>query len=594
MAGVTGTNDAETPTVGKPSEPVQTAPHPIAVHTVGAVTVPGEPGGDPGTPTEQRFLAKLFSARFLALDTTPTDRLWGWLGPLLITAFAAVLRLVNLGNPSTLVFDETYYVKGAYTLLREGYEAEWPDTPNPAFEAGDLDSYLDYADYVVHPPVGKWMIALGLKIGGAENSWAWRLAPAIVGIIAVWLLARTARKLFGSTVFGVVAGGLMAIDGVAIVHSRTGLLDVFLMFWVVVAFALLVKDREWSRRRLAARSAALVESGKGIGRDGPVVGIRWGRLAAAVALGLACGTKWSGLYFVAVFCVLSVAWDASARRAIGAPKWHIGSFLLDAVPAAASMLPTVLVVYLLSWSAWFANIKSFDRQWAVDHPGSYPSWLPDTVVGWGEAFRSFLSYHERMMSFHTGLNSTHTYMSNPWGWLIQQRPTSFYFRKIENGEGGCGAQDCVRAITSNGNPLIWWFATLAILVALYAIVRYRDWRAVAVLSGILAGWVPWLFFPERTIFTFYVIAFAPWMYLTLTYALVLVWERSQPRPHETVATAPAWQTAMARRRRSTALWSIVGLLIFLFLISAFFYPIWTAMNVPYDFWRSHMWFKSWV
>jgi dolichyl-phosphate-mannose--protein O-mannosyl transferase len=30
------------------------------------------------------------------------------------------------------------------------------------------------------------------------------------------------------------------------------------------------------------------------------------------------------------------------------------------------------------------------------------------------------------------------------------------------------------------------------------------------------------------------------------------------------------------------------------LVSLFFYPIWTAMPVPYEFWLSHMWLKSWI
>jgi hypothetical protein len=29
-------------------------------------------------------------------------------------------------------------------------------------------------------------------------------------------------------------------------------------------------------------------------------------------------------------------------------------------------------------------------------------------------------------------------------------------------------------------------------------------------------------------------------------------------------------------------------------VSAFFYPVWTAWVVPYDFWRLHMWLTSWV
>ena len=36
-----------------------------------------------------------------------STRLWGWLGPMLVTLVAAVMRLVNLDHPDELVFDET-------------------------------------------------------------------------------------------------------------------------------------------------------------------------------------------------------------------------------------------------------------------------------------------------------------------------------------------------------------------------------------------------------------------------------------------------------------------------------------------------------
>ena len=47
----------------------------------------------------------------------PTDRLTGWAVTLVITAIAFVTRVVNLGYPNKLVFDETYYAKDAYSLL---------------------------------------------------------------------------------------------------------------------------------------------------------------------------------------------------------------------------------------------------------------------------------------------------------------------------------------------------------------------------------------------------------------------------------------------------------------------------------------------
>jgi dolichyl-phosphate-mannose--protein O-mannosyl transferase len=41
-----------------------------------------------------------------------------WLAYTFVVSLAAGLRFWNLGNPHKLVFDETYYVKDAYTLSR--------------------------------------------------------------------------------------------------------------------------------------------------------------------------------------------------------------------------------------------------------------------------------------------------------------------------------------------------------------------------------------------------------------------------------------------------------------------------------------------
>lgn len=524
------------------------------------------------------LLSRLFSARFLALGATAQARMWGWVGATIIALVAGGLRFFRLGYPPSLVFDETYYVKGAYTLLRSGYENDWPKEPNDAWNAGQLDTFLPAADYVVHPPLGKWMIAFGMWIGDPSNPFFWRFSTALVSVIAVFLIARAGRSLFGSTAFGLVAAGLFAIDGVGIVHARTGLLDSFLMFFVVIAFALLVKDRHWRRTRLAKLCAARLDSGFDLGPYGPRLGIGWYRFFAALSLGLATGIKWSGAYYVAVFCVMAVLWDAGARYSIGAKRWLPGAFFRDAVPSALVMVPTAIAGYGLAWSSWFFSANSYGRQWHVDNPLEYWSWLPNVVTAPIDALRSLIHYHATMLTFHTGLSSEHTYEAPAWGWLLQIRPTSFYWNKVATGENGCAASACTSAITSIGNPLIWWIGTAAFLFALYRLVTRFDWRAGAIVAGIGAGWIPWLFFPDRTIFTFYTIVFAPFIYLAVAYLALVLWDR--------------WSLEPRTRKRLTQVYIWVGAAIV--ILSVFFYPIWTGIQIPMWFWQLHMWLPTWV
>jgi dolichyl-phosphate-mannose-protein mannosyltransferase len=525
------------------------------------------------TPTGHALLVRLLGERRVAMDSSARSKLVGWVGVAVVTLIAAVTRLWNLGTPGTLVFDETYYVKDAFTLGSEGYERAWPDDPNPAFEAGDVMSYLDQAAYVVHPPVGKWMIWLGMELGGgATNPFAWRLASAVVGIAAVFLLVRIARRLFASSIMGVVAGFLLAIDGQAIVHSRTALLDQFLMFWVLVAFGCLVLDREQARRRLADRVSAIVEAGGSVARYGPSLGFRWWRLAAGVSLGLACGVKWSGLYFVAVFGLLTVLWDVTARRRAGIGRWAEDSLLTDAIPAFLQIVPVALVTYVASWWSWIATSGGYYRDWATNNPDA-KAWLPD----WLE---SLWYYHTQMYSFHRGLESEHAYAAHPLGWIVQWRPTSFFWERTAAGEGTCGADvqnGCATAMTALGNPLLWFLAAIAIVATIVLGVWLRDWRALAVLSGTVAGWLPWFAFADRTIFTFYSIVFTPWVILTLVYPMVVALERSR------------W-----RQGKGGVLAVVAAVVAAITLVSVAFYPFWSAMEVPYDYWRQVFRFQNWV
>lgn len=533
---------------------------------------------EPDESTLDRLRDKLLGSAYLALDATSRARVLGWLFPLLVTVFGGVLRFWHLSTPHALVFDETYYVKEGWSMVVRGYEANWGEDPNPRFEAGDVSMLQTAPEYVVHPPVGKWLIGLGIDVGGGvTSSFAWRLAAAVFGTLAILLVARIGRRLFASTALGTLAGLFLAVDGEALVQSRVSLLDPFLMFFVLAAFGALVMDRFWSRRRLAERVAAILDAG-GTLETGPALGFRWWRLVATLLLGLACGTKWSGIYFLAVFGVMSVWWDLAARRAAGVRHWVRTGILRDGVPAFLLMVPGAAVVYLASWTGWFLSSDGWGRQWAAEHPTEGVQWLPP-------ALRSLWKYHLDMWHFHNTLTSPHPYAANPLGWIIQWRPTSFYYPTTVSGLKGqdaldaCGATSCSQPITSLGNPIIWWAGAIALLVALAWLVLRRDWRAGAVLSGVAAGWLPWFAYAHRTIFTFYSVAFVPWVVLTLVYVLGLI------------VGAPREGGERARRR---AVWWVGAFVVLVVAVGLFFYPVWTGWVIPYQQWHIRMWLQSWV
>jgi dolichyl-phosphate-mannose--protein O-mannosyl transferase len=487
-----------------------------------------------------------------------------------VAAVGGFLRFWHLGRPPWLVFDETYYVKQGASMYRYGYEKairDGLDTPDSLWNAGTTDVWGERPDFVVHPPVGKWMIGFGEQVFGATNPFGWRFASAAVGTLSILMLGRIGRRLFGSTLLGTTAALLLAVDGIHFVHSRTALLDGFVMFWALAGFGFLVIDRDWARARLAVLPAARDGS-----RFGPGLGLRPWRLAAGASLGLCVGTKWSGLFFGAVFGLAAVSWDVAARRARGTRNWPATGLLRDGAGGFAHLVPTMAVVYLLSWTGWFLGTGGFDRTWATQHPASGAARLvPD-------ALRSLADYHRQMWHFNTTLQTPHTYQSHPWSWIVLGRPTAFDYHGSTLGERGCGYPECSRAVLDLGNPVIWWGGVIAIAVLLGVWLLGRDWRAGAILAGLAAGWLPWFLWAERTIFAFYAVAFVPYVVLALTFCLGML-------------LGPA--TATPERRTVGA--AVAGGIVLLAVVAfAYFYPVLSDQLLQRSEWADRMWLPSWI
>ena len=346
---------------------------------------------------------------------------------------AAYLRFFNLGSPKELVFDEVYYVNGAQDYLRDGVETA----------AGK-------AEFVVHPPIGKWMIALGIKIFG-DDPFGWRFSAALIGTISIFLIYLVARKLFHSEKLGLIAAALMSLDGLHLVMSRTALLDIFLMFFILLSFLALLYDRHW---------------------------------LAALSLGLALGTKWSALYFIAAIMIY---------------------YLVKVRKIPFPYIISIPIVYITSWFGWFTSDKGWSRDFSTN-----------PIISW-------LHYHREILNFHTGLTTQHSYQANPWNWLILGRPTSFFYSTPKD----CGASSCSREVLAMGTPLLWWSATICIFVTVGYYIYQREKSALLILIGLGANYLPWFFFQKRTMFYFYSIAFEPFLILCVVYVMSKARERNR-------------------------------------------------------------------
>ena len=368
------------------------------------------------------------------------------IAPILIAIAAFLVRIINLGSPKGLVFDEVYYVDGARDLLKYGVEVSGSDP-----------------EFIVHPPVGKWLIASGIKLFG-DNEFGWRFASAVFGTLLILLFARLVHVLFYSPLLTALGAVLMALDGLLLVHSRTALLDLFLTFFTLLGVFL------WHRNR---------------------------HIWAGIAFGLAIGCKWSAIYFVAIIGLIAVYRVLIAHDIRKTLKPIAAKF------AQYGLIP--VFVYTLTWTGWFLSDRGWSRGWS-NNPLS-----------------SWIHYHSEMLNFHTGLTDSHPYEANPWSWLIMGRPTSFFYDSPK----GCSAENCAQEVLALGTPLLWWVGTIAIAVVvgywIKSLISHRiDMAANIVVLGLAAGYLPWFAMQQRTVFTFYAIIIEPFLILAIVYCAKLL------------------------------------------------------------------------
>lgn len=575
----------------------------------------------------------------------PSDRLTGWVVTALVGLFAGFMRFYHLGanfwmtDPSKQnkpagyltgtfidkdsgcvryyqdIFDETYYHHDSLSLLKHGVEQNCQNN-GPGF--------------VVHPPLGKWMIGAGIKIWG-DNPFGWRSAAAIVGTLSVIILVRLARRMFGSTMLGAFAGMLLALDGMEFVQSRVALLDIFLMFFELVALATLVLDREHGRRLLARR----LDGGASDHFPGPRLGFRYWRLATGVFLGAGLAVKWTGLYVIPAYAALAFAWDVGARRSANIPRPVRAAIRRDWLFWVPEFTLVPVAVYTATWTGWFVAGPST----AFGRTSYTPNLDQNGVVkartgGFLDPVKNWLAYQCQAYNFHQNLTDRdhagdgsplipilnfcktddtlhqagklHPYLSKPFGWLLLSRPVNFYYESPQKGQAGCKSSGgCVKQVLDLGTPAIWWMSIPALLILIGVWAAWRDWRAAMILVVFAFGFFPWVLSEPRQMFAFYSLPILPVIVLAITMVAGVVLGRSGRPPDDggpqvasttftqggMLSTAGQW---FADTRQQIGAFA-VGIYFTLVVVNFFWlYPLFVGDTISNSAWHARIWFPGWI
>ena len=376
--------------------------------------------------------------------------------PVVLLAIASGIRLWGLAEPPGTYWDEHYYVLDAEAYLGGGIGQ--PIAGAPEVKIADEGTW-------VHPPLGKWMIAL-LGVGPMGlHAFGWRFPSVLFGVAGVLLLYFLALELWGSVWWAGLAGLLLSLDGLHIVQSRIAMLDIFLCTFITAGMLLLVLDRR--RMTAAARGRRWVDR---------IFGSPY-RLGAGAALGAAVATKWSGAYALMFAAVLCATWAMTGDRDGGRSRAASAGTVL----ACFALIP--LLVYLLSYGAFFTQ-----------H---------------GPAFGDFVRLQIDMLRYQGHHLRVQPENSAPWTWPLLLHPIQ-YFADVRGGDAS--------RIVALGNPVLWWGFLASLPVAAFTVLRRPTWREALIFGGYGAMFLPWLAVP-RSQFFFYMLPAVPFMCLGVVAAI---------------------------------------------------------------------------
>jgi len=430
--------------------------------------------------------------------------------------------------PNGQVFDEIYFAVFAHDDLK-GLESpcQTPSSPPCYFDP--------------EPPLSKLIIAGGqwgwgwfrATFQGARgdfadlgyNTFGWRIMSCLFGTLCVPMMYLLARRLWPAMrLFAVVAATLVAFDGMFFIQSRIGMIDIFPIFFILLAYWLYMVHLDTKTERSSLLTL----------------------LALGTVLGIAVAAKWIALAafgtIVLLFVIRLVRRESPLSiTATGGWRWGRGEEFSDpTIPggARAGVYAAVALVAII----------------AIPIAIYLASWEPFFIRGQFHNLGDILTYNREAFDYHHNLTATHPYGSVWWTWPLLLRPVAYYYQGSGLGIDQWTHEGLVAGMVNLGNPWIWW-TSLPCLVALPIIaVRNKSFPAALIFIGFLAQFLPWSLI-TRVVFLYHMFGGLPFMILALAFVLAFMVQHGAPR------ALPA---------------AHLGLAVLAFF---FFIPAWTALPI---------------
>ena len=399
---------------------------------------------------------------------------------------------------------------------------------------------------ITHPPLGKIIIGIGIKIFG-ENPFGWRFMGTLTGVLMLPLMYIFAKRIFKKTLYAFIPTFLFAVDFMHFAQTRIGTIDSYSILFIMMMYFFMYEylNRNFNRDGLKKTLAPLGLCG--------------------ISFGLGAATKWLCIYAGLGLAVLFFYSLFQRYREFRASKFalfdDLSKYSEDEIKNYRLISQTFVkntVLTLLYCILMFIIIPA----------GIYLlSYIPYVLVKNNPYdFKQILGNQSYMFNYHENLktDTPHPFSSRWYTWILDIRPVYFF-------QGKHMPEGLISSLSTFGNPIIWWGGYASTIFIMVNRLRRKKFATglMFVTIAALSELLPWTIISRET-FIYHYFATVPFLILILTFALKYIYENYKHG-----------------RKIVTAYLILAG------VVFIAFYPVITGIVVPRWYTDILRWLPSW-
>ncbi|MBQ6476891.1 MAG: phospholipid carrier-dependent glycosyltransferase [Bacilli bacterium] len=255
----------------------------------------------------------------------------------------------RISHLNSSYFDEVYFARSAYDYANNKEVYDW-----------------------VHPPLGKMIESIPIKLSGKMAPFYYRVAGNIFGILIIVVMYLFGKLMFKKRKYACLAALLMTFDTLHFAQTRIGTIDSYLTLFVILEYYFMFRYIKYSKT-------------KDIGLSG-------------LFFALAASVKWSGLWSGIGLCIIYIINKFITKERI--------------LPFIGKGITFFIVIPVLLYTLFYI---------------SYPNINNIKTTG----IKEIVYQSKDMYKYHHELNVDHPYASKWYTWPVSYKPVWYYTNSVD-------------------------------------------------------------------------------------------------------------------------------------------------------------------